>query len=118
MAGSPVASNPDSVTATAIQNPSYTISKTVTDVGGDGPAGNADQAGDVISYQITLFNTGNVSLIGANRQRSAAGHIDWPNQIRNYRWHPWGRGNLDVHRLIHGHPGRYRKRWRRRWLYR
>ncbi len=106
-AGSPVASNPDSVTATAIQSPSYTISKTVTDVGGDGPAGHADQAGDVISYQITLVQYWQCQPDRRNCQRSAPGSIDRPNRIRDDRWHPWGWGNLDVYRYIHGHGSRH-----------
>ena len=59
MRGSPVVSNADSVTVNTIPLPSYSILKTVTDVGGDGAGGHADQAGDVITYQITLNNTGN-----------------------------------------------------------
>ena len=58
-ASSPVASSPDSVTATAIQSPSYTITKSVV-------GGSANQAGNVLTYEITLVNTGNVSLVGAN----------------------------------------------------
>ena len=46
--------------------PSYSIDKTVTDVGGDGPAGSADQAGDLIAYQIVVNNTGNQSITGAS----------------------------------------------------
>ena len=44
------------------RNPSYTIDKTITDVDGDGPTGTADEAGDVISYQIVVTNDGNVDL--------------------------------------------------------
>jgi len=44
------------------ENPAYTINKTVTDVAGKGPTGNVTRAGDVITYQITVNNTGNVDL--------------------------------------------------------
>lgn len=46
------------------QNRAYTIAKTVTDVGGDGDTGSVDEAGDVISYQIEVTNTGNQILTG------------------------------------------------------
>ena len=42
--------------------PAYTITKSVTGVGGDGPTGQADQDGDIISYQIEVANTGNQGL--------------------------------------------------------
>jgi hypothetical protein len=47
-----------------IQEIGWTIDKTVTDVGGDGPAGSVDEAGDTISYQVVITNTGDVSLQG------------------------------------------------------
>jgi uncharacterized repeat protein (TIGR01451 family) len=56
-----------SSTATPIdRNPAYSIQKTVTDVGGDGPNGHVDAANDVISYQIVVSNDGNVDLTGAS----------------------------------------------------
>ncbi len=55
----------DSVEAPIIQNPSYTIDKTVTDVAGNGPEANATTSGDIISYQINVSNTGNIDLANA-----------------------------------------------------
>ena len=54
----------DTETVTITQTPGYTISKTVFDVAGDGPAGEADEAGDVITYEIVVTNTGNLSING------------------------------------------------------
>ncbi|MGB6044491.1 MAG: DUF11 domain-containing protein, partial [Pirellulales bacterium] len=47
-------------------NPAYTIVKTVTDVGGDGPGGMVDAAADVITYQIVVTNTGDQSITGVS----------------------------------------------------
>ena len=76
--GGPVVSAPVSATVTAIQIASYTIIKSATDVGGDGPGGHANQSGDVISYQITLSNTGNVSLIGPSASDPLLGVLTGP----------------------------------------
>ena len=60
-------SDQSSSTATPIdRNPDYSIQKTVTDVGNDGPSGHVDAAGDVISYQIVVNNDGNVDLTGTS----------------------------------------------------
>ena len=40
----------------------YVITKTVTDVAGQGPTGEVNAAGDTISYQITVENTGQTTL--------------------------------------------------------
>ncbi len=64
--GNPVTSNEAGVTLLPVLNRAYTIVKTVLDVGGGGPGGHANQAGEVITYQIILTNTGNVSLIGVS----------------------------------------------------
>jgi len=54
----------DSASVAIDQNPAYSIAKTVTDVGGDGASGHVDEAGDVISYTITIANSGNMTLTG------------------------------------------------------
>ncbi|MCP4783349.1 MAG: hypothetical protein GY878_07345, partial [Fuerstiella sp.] len=52
-----------SATATPIaQSVSYSIVKTVTDVGSDGASGAVDAAGDVISYSIVVANTGSQDI--------------------------------------------------------
>jgi uncharacterized repeat protein (TIGR01451 family) len=48
------------------RNPDYSIAKTVTDVGGEGPNGHVDWAGDVITYSIEVSNLGNVDLTGTS----------------------------------------------------
>jgi len=40
------------------------ITKTVTDVGGGGAGGSVDNAGDLISYEVVVTNTGNVAITG------------------------------------------------------
>jgi uncharacterized repeat protein (TIGR01451 family) len=59
------ASDSDTASVTIAQNPADSIQKTVTDVGGDGPNGHVNAAGDVISYTIAVHNTGNMTLTGA-----------------------------------------------------
>ncbi|MGB6044471.1 MAG: hypothetical protein WBF93_15035, partial [Pirellulales bacterium] len=56
----------DSEDVPIAQNPAYTIIKTVTDVGGDGASGLVDAAGDLITYQIVVINTGNQSVTGVS----------------------------------------------------
>jgi len=51
----------DSANVTIIQNPSYTIEKTVTGVNGQS-GGNVTAAGDVIAYQVNVTNDGNIDL--------------------------------------------------------
>jgi hypothetical protein len=43
-------------------NPAYIIHKVVTDVAGNGPAGNVTGSGNLIGYQINVSNVGNVDL--------------------------------------------------------
>jgi len=57
-------SESDSEDVPILQDISWTIDKTVTDVGGDGPTGSVDAAGDIITYQVFISNTGGVSLQG------------------------------------------------------
>ena len=52
----------DSVSVPIVQNPAYTIEKTVTDVAGNGASANVTKAGDVISYLINVTNAGNLDL--------------------------------------------------------
>ncbi|MGB9930140.1 MAG: DUF7507 domain-containing protein [Methanosarcina sp.] len=43
-------------------NPSYTVHKSITDIGGKGPSDTVTKAGEVISYLVEINNTGNVEL--------------------------------------------------------
>ncbi|MFZ9396282.1 MAG: DUF7507 domain-containing protein, partial [Erythrobacter sp.] len=52
----------DSVDVPVECDPSFTLDKKVVDVGGEGPDGTVDEAGDVITYAIEIFNDGNVTL--------------------------------------------------------
>src|SRR5665647_1849084 len=54
-----------SVQTPIIQDPSYTINKTVTNVtnvAGEGTCGNVTAVGDVIAYQVVVTNDGNIDL--------------------------------------------------------
>ena len=44
------------------QNANFTVEKMVTNVSGHGPGGYVTQAGDVISYEINVTNTGNIDI--------------------------------------------------------
>ncbi|NEY92305.1 DUF7507 domain-containing protein, partial [Tabrizicola oligotrophica] len=52
----------DSEVVGIVYDPVLLIDKVVTDVGGDGPDGLVDAAGDIITYEITVTNDGNVTL--------------------------------------------------------
>ncbi len=56
----------DDATVPLVYAPSYSIDKTVTDVGGGGAAGSGDAAGDVIAYQIVVTNDGNITITVAS----------------------------------------------------
>jgi uncharacterized pyridoxamine 5'-phosphate oxidase family protein len=65
-----------------IQEIGWTIDKTVTDVGGDGPTGSVDEAGDTISYQVVISNTGDVLLQG-NLTDSLPGIYDMSGPVES-----------------------------------
>ena len=75
-----ITSNSDFVIASAIRTPSYVIDKNVTDVGGDGASGRADLAGEAITYEISLLNTGNVSLVGVSVNDPLLGTLTGPTE--------------------------------------
>ncbi len=54
----------DAVSVAIDYNPAYTLSKTIADVGGNGPTGVVKSAGTAITYNIVLTNTGNSALTG------------------------------------------------------
>ena len=56
--------------------PGLGIAKTVTDVAGDGPGGVADAVGQVISYQVVVTNTGNVTLHNVSVSDPLLGDLD------------------------------------------
>ncbi len=68
----------DSVAVILDQNASYTITKTVTDVDGGGSSAHANAAGDVITYQISVVNTGNTSLTGISVNDPLLGSLSGP----------------------------------------
>jgi len=69
--------------------PNIAIDKQVSDVGGDGPAGSVDEAGDAISYAIVVTNTGNVTLTGVSVSDPLLNPLSGPTGDD-------GNGDLDV----------------------
>jgi len=61
--GDPI-SDQDDHTEPLPRAPAITIAKSVTDVGGDGPSGVVDAAGDVVAYRIEVANVGNITISG------------------------------------------------------
>jgi uncharacterized repeat protein (TIGR01451 family) len=80
----------DSATVPVAQVPAYTIAKSVTDVDGDGPAGEVDAAGDVIAYQIVVTNTGNQTITGVAVSDPLLGALTGPVESGT------ANGDLDV----------------------
>ena len=68
----------DSAEVPVEQNPAYTIDKTVTGVSGNGSSANVTVAGDVISYQISVNNTGNIDLTNVNISDPLLGNLTGP----------------------------------------
>jgi len=57
---------------------SYTIVKTVTDVAGGGASGHVDAAGDVITYSVSVTNTGMENLTGITLADSLVAAVGSP----------------------------------------
>jgi uncharacterized repeat protein (TIGR01451 family) len=74
--------------------PSLNITKTVTDVGGDGESGSVDAAGDVITYQVVLSNEGDVDLTGVTLSDSLVSVVG--NAVETGGTGTNGDGILDV----------------------
>ncbi|MXO76098.1 hypothetical protein GRI40_12815 [Altererythrobacter aerius] len=53
-----------SAVAPIVYAPALAIDKVVVDVDGRGPDATADDAGDLITYRVTVTNTGNITLTG------------------------------------------------------
>ncbi|MDH3719090.1 MAG: hypothetical protein OES79_13310, partial [Planctomycetota bacterium] len=76
------------------QAPSYTITKTVTDVDGGGPMGVVDMAGDVISYHVAVVNTGNQTITAVTLDDSLVAMVGMATETDGTGVS--GDGNLDV----------------------
>jgi len=69
--------------APVVQNPSYTISKVLTDINNDPNDTVINNAGDVLTYTVTLTNTGNQSLTGVTLSDSLVATVDSPAESLN-----------------------------------
>jgi uncharacterized repeat protein (TIGR01451 family) len=65
------------------QDAAYTIDKKVTDVDGEGAQASVDEAGDVISYQINVTNTGNIDLTNVTVMDSLIESLNGPVESLN-----------------------------------
>ncbi len=57
-----------------------TITKSVTDVDGGGAGGSVDEAGDLISYQVVVENTGNQTITGVSLSDSLVAGVGSPTE--------------------------------------
>ena len=108
----------DSAAVPLAQSPALTIEKTVTGVDGDTtPPFLVDAAGDVISYSILVTNTGNQTLTGVSVSDPRIANLDCDPALGrqpDHRVHARPDRDADLHRDVHGHPGRHRRQRRRR----
>jgi uncharacterized repeat protein (TIGR01451 family) len=83
----------DDASIPVVQNPDFSIAKSVTSVSGGTADNKADSAGDIINYSIVLSNTGNQTLSGVTLSdpfaSTVSGHTDSGAGTH-------GDGNLDV----------------------
>ena len=99
------------------QSPALAIEKTVTGVDADTtPPFSVDAAGDVISYSILVTNTGNQTLTEVTVSDPRIANLDCDpalpgNQTTGFTLGP--DRDADLHRDVHGDPGRHRRQRRR-----
>ena len=107
----------DSEDVPAGSSPALSIAKTVTGVDADTtPPFSVDAAGDVIWYSILVTNTGNQTLTGVSVTDPRIANLDCDpatagNQTTGFTL---PRRVADLHRDVHGDPGRHRQQRRRR----
>ena len=73
----------DSEAVPITRTAAYIIDKTVKDVAGNGPEANVTKAGDVISYQIEVTNTGNFDLTNVTVNDSLIENLNGPVESLN-----------------------------------